>query len=102
MFSGNWRESNAPQICFDIQDLNITTEGELNVCICLGAIFITCLYAALDIAFGSLYRDEIPLDEVHMCSTIAAASMLQLVSFVLVLVCMCGVKGLGKKRSYRL
>ena len=42
--------------------------------------FILCYMSALDVAFSSLYHDEVPLEEVHMCSTLAAASMLQLVS----------------------
>lgn len=59
MFSGSWKESNETQVTLDIPDLNITRE-------------------ALNIAFSSLYRDEFPLDEVQMCSIVAASSMLQL------------------------
>ena len=39
-----------------------------------------CIHAALDLAFSSLYRDEVHLVESEICSIIAAASMLQLVS----------------------
>ena len=39
-----------------------------------------CIHAALDLAFSSLYRDEVHLVESEICSVIAAASMLQLVS----------------------
>lgn len=83
MFSGNWKESNEPRIEFDIPDLNITTKG-ISICI-FSSLHTDCYmpslsHVALDIAFSSLYRDEVPLEEVHMCSTIAAGSMLQMVS----------------------
>lgn len=43
-------------------------------------MYRACIHAALDLAFSSLYRDEVHLVESEICSVISAASMLQLVS----------------------
>ena len=43
-------------------------------------MYCACIHAALDLAFSSLYRDEVHLVETEICSVISAASMLQLVS----------------------
>ena len=62
----------------------------LSLLLCVVVVFQLLLYcyctavfpslSALNVAFSSLYRDEFPLDEVQMCSIVAASSMLQLVS----------------------
>jgi BTB/POZ domain-containing protein 13 len=59
MFSGSWKESEEHRISLDIPDPNITTE-------------------ALDLAFSSLYRDEVHMSATDITSTVAAASMLQM------------------------
>ena len=40
------------------------------------------LFTALDLAFSSLYRDDVHLTETEICSTVAAASMLQMVGMI--------------------
>jgi BTB/POZ domain-containing protein 13 len=59
MFSGSWRESGEQSISLDIPDPNITTQ-------------------AVELAFSSLYKDEIHLNESDITGTVAAASMLQM------------------------
>nr|XP_054773140.1 germ cell-less protein-like 1 [Lytechinus pictus] len=59
MFSGSWRESKLTEIDIDVPDTNIDIE-------------------ALQIALGSLYRDDVLLEPVKVVSVLAAASLLQL------------------------
>ncbi len=95
MFSGSWKESNETRVTLDIPDLNITREGVVAVVVVVvvvvaavavwaADIIMYCISVALNIAFSSLYRDEFPLDEVQMCSIVAASSMLQLVSRLMI------------------
>lgn len=42
-------------------------------------VYVLCSPVALDVAFSSLYRDEVHLDGTDVFPTVAAASMLQLV-----------------------
>uniref|UniRef100_A0A8D3DWG3 Germ cell-less, spermatogenesis associated n=1 Tax=Scophthalmus maximus TaxID=52904 RepID=A0A8D3DWG3_SCOMX len=59
MFSGSWKESNMMEICLEIPDQNIDTE-------------------ALQVVFGSLYRDDVLIRPSRVVSILAAACMLQL------------------------
>ncbi|KAM3830608.1 germ cell-less protein-like 1 [Vipera latastei] len=59
MFSGSWRESGMDTIELEIPDQNIDVE-------------------ALQVAFGSLYRDEVLINPSRVIALLAAASMLQL------------------------
>nr|XP_028597002.1 germ cell-less protein-like 1 isoform X1 [Podarcis muralis] len=59
MFSGSWRESEMDTIELEIPDQNIDVE-------------------ALQVAFGSLYRDEVLINPSRVIALLAAASMLQL------------------------
>ncbi|XP_042328015.1 germ cell-less protein-like 1 isoform X1 [Sceloporus undulatus] len=59
MFSGSWRESGMDAIELEIPDQNIDIE-------------------ALQIAFGSLYRDDVLINPSRVIALLAAASMLQL------------------------
>ncbi|XP_071482144.1 germ cell-less protein-like 1 [Diadema antillarum] len=59
MFSGSWKESKLSEIDIDIPDTNIDEE-------------------ALQVALGSLYRDDVLLEPVKVVSVLAAASLLQL------------------------
>ncbi|KAF7236726.1 Germ cell-less protein-like 1 [Varanus komodoensis] len=59
MFSGSWRESGMDTIELEIPDQNIDVE-------------------ALQVAFGSLYRDEVLINPNRVIALLAAASMLQL------------------------
>ncbi|XP_028318712.1 germ cell-less protein-like 1 [Gouania willdenowi] len=59
MFSGSWKESNMMEINLEIPDQNIDTE-------------------ALQVAFGSLYRDDVLIKPSRVVSILAAACMLQL------------------------
>lgn len=59
MFSGSWKETNMTVIELEIPDHNIDTE-------------------ALQVAFGSLYRDDVLIKPSQVISILAAASMLQL------------------------
>ncbi|KAH0623039.1 hypothetical protein JD844_030937 [Phrynosoma platyrhinos] len=59
MFSGSWRESGMDTIELEIPDQNIDIE-------------------ALQVAFGSLYRDEVLINPSRVIALLAAASMLQL------------------------
>ncbi|XP_069773557.1 germ cell-less protein-like 1 [Narcine bancroftii] len=59
MFSGSWKESNMNQIELEIPDQNIDTE-------------------ALQVAFGSLYRDDVFIQPSREVTILAAACMLQL------------------------
>ncbi|XP_054854185.1 germ cell-less protein-like 1 [Eublepharis macularius] len=59
MFSGSWKESGMDTIELEIPDQNIDIE-------------------ALQVAFGSLYRDEVLINPSRVIALLAAASMLQL------------------------
>lgn len=59
MFSGSWKESKLTEIHIDVPDTNIDEE-------------------ALQIALGSLYRDDVLLEPAKVVSVLAAASLLQL------------------------
>ncbi|KAM8827431.1 germ cell-less protein-like 1 isoform 3-T4 [Spinachia spinachia] len=59
MFSGSWKESNMMEISLEIPDQNIDTE-------------------ALQVVFGSLYRDDVLIKPSRVVSILAAACMLQL------------------------
>ncbi|XP_075901043.1 germ cell-less protein-like 1 isoform X1 [Nelusetta ayraudi] len=59
MFSGAWKESNMLEINLEIPDQNIDTE-------------------ALQVVFGSLYRDDVLIKPSRVISVLAAACMLQL------------------------
>uniref|UniRef100_A0A8C3AAI2 Germ cell-less, spermatogenesis associated n=1 Tax=Cyclopterus lumpus TaxID=8103 RepID=A0A8C3AAI2_CYCLU len=59
MFSGSWKESNMMEINVEIPDQNIDTE-------------------ALQVVFGSLYRDDVLIKPSRVVSILAAACMLQL------------------------
>lgn len=59
MFSGSWKESNMMEINLEIPDQNIDTE-------------------ALQVVFGSLYRDDVLIKPSRVVSILAAACMLQL------------------------
>ncbi|MBN3317442.1 GMCL1 protein, partial [Atractosteus spatula] len=59
MFSGSWKESSMTVIELEIPDQNIDTE-------------------ALQVAFGSLYRDDVLIKPSRVVSILAAACMLQL------------------------
>ncbi|GCC33497.1 hypothetical protein chiPu_0011967 [Chiloscyllium punctatum] len=59
MFSGSWKESNMSYIELEIPDQNIDTE-------------------ALQVAFGSLYRDDVLIHPSRVVTILAAACMLQL------------------------
>ncbi|XP_067879207.1 germ cell-less protein-like 1 isoform X2 [Heterodontus francisci] len=59
MFSGSWKESNMNSIELEIPDQNIDTE-------------------ALQVAFGSLYRDDVLIHPSRVVMILAAACMLQL------------------------
>ena len=59
MFSGNWAETNRREIDISVPDPNVTRE-------------------ALEVAFGSLYRDEVSIRPIEAESLVAAASLLQL------------------------
>lgn len=59
MFSGSWKESNMMEITLEIPDQNIDTE-------------------ALQVVFGSLYRDDVLIKPSKVVSILAAACMLQL------------------------
>ncbi|XP_036385433.1 germ cell-less protein-like 1 [Megalops cyprinoides] len=59
MFSGSWKESSMTTIELEIPDQNIDTE-------------------ALQVAFGSLYRDDVLIKPSRVISILAAACMLQL------------------------
>ncbi|XP_063334713.1 germ cell-less protein-like 1 isoform X3 [Pelmatolapia mariae] len=59
MFSGSWKESSMMEINLEIPDQNIDTE-------------------ALQVVFGSLYRDDVLIKPSRVVSILAAACMLQL------------------------
>uniref|UniRef100_A0A6I8N2S5 BTB domain-containing protein n=1 Tax=Ornithorhynchus anatinus TaxID=9258 RepID=A0A6I8N2S5_ORNAN len=59
MFCGSWKESTVDVIELEIPDGNIDTE-------------------ALQVAFGSLYRDDVLVESSRVISVLAAACMLQL------------------------
>ncbi|XP_051540113.1 germ cell-less protein-like 1 isoform X2 [Myxocyprinus asiaticus] len=59
MFSGSWKESNMMVIELEIPDQNIDTE-------------------ALQVVFGSLYRDDVLIKPSRVVNILAAACMLQL------------------------
>ncbi|XP_054612478.1 germ cell-less protein-like 1 [Dunckerocampus dactyliophorus] len=59
MFSGSWKESNMMEINLEIPDQNIDVE-------------------ALQVVFGSLYRDDVLIKPSGVVSILAAACMLQL------------------------
>lgn len=63
MFSGSWKESNMNYIELEIPDQNIDTE-------------------ALQVAFGSLYRDDVLIQPSRVVTILAAACMLQLDSLI--------------------
>uniref|UniRef100_A0A7N4P4G7 Germ cell-less 1, spermatosis associated n=1 Tax=Sarcophilus harrisii TaxID=9305 RepID=A0A7N4P4G7_SARHA len=60
MFSGSWKESSMNTIELEIPDQNIDVE-------------------ALQVAFGSLYRDDVLIKPSRVIAILAAACMLQLV-----------------------
>uniref|UniRef100_A0A8C9FP24 BTB domain-containing protein n=1 Tax=Pavo cristatus TaxID=9049 RepID=A0A8C9FP24_PAVCR len=64
MFSGSWKESCMDTIELEIPDQNIDIE-------------------ALQVAFGSLYRDDVLIKPGRVVSLLAAASMLQLDGLIL-------------------
>ncbi|XP_007910243.2 germ cell-less protein-like 1 [Callorhinchus milii] len=64
MFSGSWKESNMNYIELEIPDQNIDTE-------------------ALQVAFGSLYRDDVLIQPSRVVTILAAACMLQLDGLIL-------------------
>ncbi|KAG7282606.1 hypothetical protein CRUP_018725 [Coryphaenoides rupestris] len=64
MFSGSWKESNMLVIELEIPDHNIDTE-------------------ALQVVFGSLYRDDVLIQPSRVISILAAACMLQLDGLIL-------------------
>lgn len=100
MFSGSWKESNMMVIELEIPDQNIDTEGEdsknmfptspwcnkqVVVLIFLTPnIHILTMFsspsAALQVVFGSLYRDDVLIKPSRVVNILAAACMLQLVS----------------------
>lgn len=61
MFSGSWKESSMNIIELEIPDQNIDVE-------------------ALQVAFGSLYRDDVLIKPSRVVAILAAACLLQLVS----------------------
>ena len=63
MFSGNWAETNRREINIDVPDPNVSRQ-------------------ALNLAFGSLYRDEVTIRPIEAESLLAAASLLQLDSLI--------------------
>lgn len=63
MFSGNWLESNRSQIDIDVPDPNVTRQS-------------------LDLALGSLYKDEVVIKPIEAGNLLAAASLLQLDSLI--------------------
>ncbi len=102
MFSGSWKESNMMVIELESPDQNIDTEGENSknmfltspwynkqvkdvVFILLTPNFhILTMFsspsAALQVVFGSLYRDDVLIKPSRVVNILAAACMLQLVS----------------------
>ncbi|KAJ7305289.1 hypothetical protein JRQ81_011206 [Phrynocephalus forsythii] len=64
MFRGSWKESGMDTIELEIPDQNIDIE-------------------ALQVAFGSLYRDEVLINPSRVIALLAAASMLQLDGLIL-------------------
>lgn len=93
MFSGSWKESNMMEINLEIPDQNIDTEGErISVTessnwLCLFVFHwqnftVFCVWVALQVVFGSLYRDDVLIKPSRVVSILAAACMLQLVSTV--------------------
>ncbi len=100
MFSGSWKESNMMVIELEIPDHNIDTEGEDSKNMFLTSpwcnkqvvvlIFLTpnihilnmfsSPSAALQVVFGSLYRDDVLIKPSRVVNILAAACMLQLVS----------------------
>lgn len=88
MFSGSWKESNMMEINLEIPDQNIDTEGEscreatlyFNfVSFFTDCILLSGVSAALQVVFGSLYRDDVLIKPSRVISILAAACMLQLV-----------------------
>ncbi|XP_072918147.1 germ cell-less protein-like 1 [Hemitrygon akajei] len=63
MFSGSWKESNMNYIELEIPDQNIDSE-------------------ALQVTFGSLYRDDVLIQPSRVVTILAAACMLQLDSLI--------------------
>ncbi|XP_072038350.1 germ cell-less protein-like 1 [Amphiura filiformis] len=59
MFSGSWKESSESEIGIDVPDDNIDIK-------------------ALEVALGSLYRDDVLIEPAKVVSILAAASLLQL------------------------
>lgn len=91
MFSGSWKESNMMEINLEIPDQNIDTEGERTSVaasrsrLCLFVFYwqnftVFCVWVALQVVFGSLYRDDVLIKPSRVVSILAAACMLQLVS----------------------
>ncbi|KAG8010663.1 Germ cell-less protein-like 1 [Nibea albiflora] len=86
MFSGSWKESNMMEINLEIPDQNIDTEGERGAqsqtaavdCDYLFDLTVVCLCVALQVVFGSLYRDDVLIKPSRVVSILAAACMLQL------------------------
>lgn len=82
------------EINLEIPDQNIDTEGEKTSqkaavdCVCFlmcstdGMFFCACacVFLALQVVFGSLYRDDVLIKPSRVVSILAAACMLQLVS----------------------
>lgn len=81
------------EINLEIPDQNIDTEGERKsvtetcsgqcwlVCLCVLLITLYCSgCVALQVVFGSLYRDDVLIKPSRVVSILAAACMLQLVS----------------------
>lgn len=102
MFSGSWKESNMMVIELEIPDQNIDTEGEDSKNVFLTSpwcnkqvksvvfilltpnVHILTMFsspsAALQVVFGSLYRDDVLIKPSRVVNILAAACMLQLVS----------------------
>ncbi|TSM12515.1 Germ cell-less protein-like 1 [Bagarius yarrelli] len=83
MFSGSWKESNMMVIQLEIPDQNIDTEGETRTYTVLSAGSklkpeALCVCVALQVVFGSLYRDDVLIKPSRVVSILAAACMLQL------------------------
>ncbi|KAM8873030.1 germ cell-less protein-like 1 isoform 1-T2 [Synchiropus picturatus] len=79
MFSGSWKESNMMEINLEIPDQNIDTEGSTSAKKSdLNFSLILLICAALQVVFGSLYRDDVLIKPSRVVSILAAACMLQL------------------------
>ncbi|NXJ11757.1 GMCL1 protein, partial [Odontophorus gujanensis] len=91
MFSGSWKESGMDTIELEIPDQNIDVEGEwsrqrsarVHGGSCEPCVLSAVLLAALQVAFGSLYRDDVLIKPGRVVALLAAACMLQLDGLIL-------------------